>query len=209
MAIYLNSYRPLVARAAGRVAIHTYGLPPFIDGSCRREPDFQSPFPSISALCRFDKFAPRLQEDDYVVYVSVKKKYLGASEAHWRLVAMLQVLKQFRSHKDAGSWYLEQGLGLPSNCIVEGNEPIPLSQTVATHDSVEEWDRIYRFRARKCPVFLACHAVHLELYRPPVITADTMLSIFGRFPGTQNPPSISEKQYHRLNQLFLAERRYE
>ena len=55
---YLNSYRPLVLTTAGRQAITKYGLPPLTDGSCRREPDFESSHPSITALCRFTRFAP-------------------------------------------------------------------------------------------------------------------------------------------------------
>jgi len=204
MAIYLNTYRPLICRRAGRIAARKYGLAPFIDSSCRREPDFQSKFPSISALCRFDKFAPRLREDDIVVYLTVKKKYLDVSEAHWRLTAILQVLKRFASHKDAAAWYREQGLCLPSNCMVAGNPPIPLDQTSATHESVEEWDRGYRFRAIKCPVFLACNAVHLELYNPPIVTKKIMLEVFGRFPATQNPPSIAGHQCNQLRNLVSA-----
>src|SRR5262249_11813717 len=171
------------------------GVVQFIDSFCRREQDFQSKFPSISALCRFDKFAPRLREDDIVVYLTVKKRYLDASEAHWRLTAILQVLKRFESHKDAAAWYREHGLDLPSNCMVAGNPPIPLDQTSAPHDSVKEWDRVYRFRARECPVFLACNAVHLELHNPPTVKKQMMLDVFGRFPATQNPPSITPKQY--------------
>ena len=45
---YLVSYRPLSYNAYGRAAVYKYDLPPFIDGSCRREPDFESPFPSIT-----------------------------------------------------------------------------------------------------------------------------------------------------------------
>jgi len=196
--IYLNSYRPLISRTAGRKAARAYDFPPFIDGSCRREPDFQSQYPSITALCRFTKFAPRLHEDDLIVYTTVKGRYLGEQSPHWRLVAILQVLERFQSHKDAAAWYVNQNLSLPSNCMVEGNPPMPLDQTVATHETVEEWDRAYRFRARKCPVFLACTSVHLELYNPPIITPEIMSEVFGRLPSTQNPPSITPDQFHRL-----------
>jgi hypothetical protein len=82
--------------------------------------------------------------------------------------------------------------------MVDGNPPIPLEKTVATHDTVEEWDRVYRFRARKCPVFLACQALHLELYNPPIMTLDIMNDVFGYPPSTQNPPSISPEQFHQL-----------
>jgi hypothetical protein len=198
--IYLNSFRPLISRTAGHKAARIYKLPPFIDGSCRREPDFQSQFPSITALCRFTKFAPRLHEDDLIAYITVKGKYINESDEHWRLVAILQVLKRFQSHKDAAIWYGEQGLSLPSNCMVEGNPPIQLDQTVATHETVEEWDRVYRFRAWKCPVFLACTALHLALHNPPIITADMMDQVFEHPPSTQNPPSITPDQFYRLKE---------
>jgi hypothetical protein len=50
VAWFYNSFRPLLNTREGRAAIERFGLPPFIDGSCRREPDFQSEFPSISGL---------------------------------------------------------------------------------------------------------------------------------------------------------------
>jgi len=59
----------------GRRAIEAFALPPFIDSSCRREPDLESRSPSISALCRRTKFAPRLYPTDRVVYITTKGRY--------------------------------------------------------------------------------------------------------------------------------------
>jgi len=67
---YLCTYHPLTENLAGRAAICNHGLPPFIDGSCRREPDFQARVPSISALCRGRNFAPRLWPGDCIAYIS-------------------------------------------------------------------------------------------------------------------------------------------
>ena len=53
--IYLASYRPLTMNALGKAAIEDFGFPPYVDHSCRREPDFESQFPSISAICRGSK----------------------------------------------------------------------------------------------------------------------------------------------------------
>jgi hypothetical protein len=157
---FLVSFRPLVNRRAGRDAAARFGLPPFIDGSCRREPDFESAFPSISALCRGANFAPRLHKDDTAVHITTKGRWLGYSEPHWQLVAVLRVRERFESHDDAADWYREQGLPLPSNCWVEGNPPIPYERTV--QDSPwETWDRGYRVRARRFPVFLATEALFL------------------------------------------------
>ena len=36
---FLATFRPLIHSPGGRDAARRYGLPPFIDGSCRREPD--------------------------------------------------------------------------------------------------------------------------------------------------------------------------
>ena len=81
MKIYLNSFRPLTRTAAGRAAVQGYGIRPFVDGSCRREPDLESDFPSITALCRFRSFAPRLQENEIAVYLTVQASLSRPSSA--------------------------------------------------------------------------------------------------------------------------------
>src|SRR5437879_479234 len=57
---FLATYHPLAQTSCGRQAIREHALLPFIDGSCRREPDFESRFPSITATCRGRNCAPRL-----------------------------------------------------------------------------------------------------------------------------------------------------
>jgi hypothetical protein len=69
---YLNTYAPLVHNRFGREACRVYGHPRFVDASCRREPDLESSFPSISALCRAQMFAPRLHVGDRVIYMTKK-----------------------------------------------------------------------------------------------------------------------------------------
>ena len=188
---------------AGRDAAARFGLPPFIDGSCRREPDFESPVPSISALCRGRNFASRLQIGDTAVYITTKGRWLGHPEPHWRLVAALRVRERFESHHEAARWYQAQGLPLPSNCWVEGNPPIPYERTV--QDSPwETWDRGYRARARRFPVFLATEALFRELFQPPILTANAMVDIFGRVPLTRNPPRIPDEAVRRLLDLAAA-----
>src|SRR5271157_5978822 len=112
---FLATYRPLVKSRAGREAIRQHALLPFIDGSCRREPDFESRFPSIAAICRAGTFAPRLLVGDRIAYLTVKGKYLDAREFGWHLVAVLRVIHRFESHKDAAAWYGRQNQPLPSN----------------------------------------------------------------------------------------------
>ncbi len=68
-------------------AISDYNFPPFIAGSCRREPDFENDFPSITSLCRQEKFAPLLFPNDVVVYITVKGD-------HYRLYWQLRIKKK-------------------------------------------------------------------------------------------------------------------
>jgi hypothetical protein len=213
---FLNSFRPLCFNKLGRTAIDRYGLPPFIDASCRREPDFQSPFPSISALCRGAMFAPRLRVGDTIVYMTVKGRYEPERFSHWRLVAMLRVVRRFESHEDAAAWYLNNGVAVPSNCLVEGNNPLPYDMTIGvippnrfgstsnTDALLRLWDRGYKERAAKWGVFLACEADYLELYQPPILTDETMLQIFGRIPPTLTPPPISESEYATLHTIAFS-----
>ncbi|HVG20144.1 MAG TPA: hypothetical protein VNI02_13925 [Blastocatellia bacterium] len=208
---YLNSYRPLCFNPTGRAAITKHGLPPFIDGSCRREPDFESKAPSISALCRKEKFAPRLIPNDHIIYTIVQLLYDG--EPGWALVASLNVIEQFKSHEAAANWYGAQKYVLPSNCLIPDNPPQPFHLTTQklpkevaarvgnTPDpvlAVRLWDATYSRRARDCGLFLACRTDFLELWHPPILRLSDFLNVFGKKPSTQNPPKISLEQYQGL-----------
>jgi hypothetical protein len=208
---FLCSFRPLGGNAAGRAAVIRGNLPPFIDGSCRREPDFQSSAPSISALCRSTKFAPRLWPGDGVAYITNQGLYGG--EIGWALVAILNVVKRFEAHEVAAEWYRANGFAVPSNCMVTDNAPQPYHLTnqkppaaVAARVSsqadyeraVRLWDRTYAGRANECGIFLACKADFLELWNPPVLRRSDLVAIFGRVPGTQNPPEITLDQFRAL-----------
>jgi len=210
---YLNSFKPLCQTKQGRVAIENFGFPPFIDTSCRREPDFQAAFPSISALCRGKMFAPRLSVGDSVIYMTVKGQYAPEKFRHWRLVAILRIFERFESHKDTAFWYREKGLSVPSNCIVDGNACLPYEMTAGTSrfGDVENtdkllrlWDSSYRSRAKRCGIVLACETEFLELYEPPILTDETLLQIFGRIPPTRTPPPISESEYRALRDIALS-----
>jgi hypothetical protein len=213
---FLATYRPLVRSAKGRQAIRQYALPPFIDGSCRREPDFESSFPSITATCRGGNFAPRLQVGDRVAYLTVRGRYLGDSESGWRLVAVLRVVHRFASHDEAAIWYEHRGQALPNNCFVEGNLPKPLELTngdppnevkmrmMAEHDPVRVirlWDATYRKRIARWPVFLATEVTFIELNHPRQLTERQMRRIFGRIPSTLNPPVIPRQQLEDVMRL--------
>lgn len=206
---YLNSFKPLYYYKQGREAVKKFDLPPFIDASCRREPDFENPMPSISALCRGAGFAPRLQEGDKFIYMTVKSNYLSEKQRHWRLVAILEVMKRFESHREAAKSYLESDLPLPNNCMVADNPHKPYEMTggmdaerfggAANDDElVRKWDLSYKMRSRKYGTFLACKAEYLELHNPPILTDDFMMETFGRIPPTLTPPPITFEQFEAI-----------
>lgn len=215
MANYLVTYRPLIFSRGGREAAQQFGLPHFIDGSCRREPDFEAVYPSITATCRAGKFAPKLQVGDLAVYISRKGAYDDDRVPGWRMTAALRVVRRFPDHESAAAWHAERELGLPSNCIASGNPPKPLHMTnreppdsvvalLAKHGSsdperaVRLWDATYRARIRQWPVFLLCEAEFLEIHHPPQLSSSDLHDVFGRVPGTQNPPAITDAQAREL-----------
>lgn len=126
---FLTTYRPLCRTRKGREAIQRHAQQPFVDGSCRREPDLESPNAAITALCRGRMFAPRLRVGDQVAYVTKKGRYGEHQRSHWRLVALLSVIERFASHDDAALWYRERALGVPRNCITSGSLPLDLELT--------------------------------------------------------------------------------
>jgi hypothetical protein len=217
MTICLNTYEPLAFTGAGRKAWEKYHFPPFIDSSCRREPDFQSKFPSITALCRKDKFAPKREEGDIIIYISYKGKYDfdfiqdRPDESHWRLVAILEVIKRCESHHEAEAWYKQRNLPPPYNCMVQGTKPFPLDQTCplpSEHKSLQDWDQSYWDTAKIHSVFLICTAQHLNLSNPPALTEKMSCKLFGCTPkghphGTQNPYCrIKQPQLNDLKRFY-------
>lgn len=209
----LLTFNPLCLSKQGRTAIEKYGLPQFIDASCRREPDLQSSYPSISALCRGGSVAPKLEENDMVAYMTKQSRYKPYRFVHWRLVAILRVMRRFESHEEAAAWYNSNDLPLPGNCMVAGNNHLPFDMTggfpsklakVTNIDAgMKVWDAEYRRRAEKWGRLLVCEADYLELYNPPVISRETMLHIFGRTFNI-TPPPISAEQFEALRLLAVA-----
>ena len=201
---YLASYHPLIMNRRGKRAAERFHIPPYVNASCRREPDFESRFPSITAICRGDKFAPRLRESDVVTYMTTKKGYPGYPQEHWRLTAVLQVIRKFRSHGKAATWYENNNVKLPNNCMVRNNPPVGLHRTsnADNYPTVEQWDTIYLERVKKTPVFLVCLPLYLELVCPPVLTEAHLFEAFGRLPATRNPPKITEDECRRLTSML-------
>jgi hypothetical protein len=206
--IYLAKYIPLVSTAAGRKAVDRYRLPPFIDGSCRREPDLQSRYPSITSLCREKFFAPNLQVGDTVVYMTVNRRF-GTSGKQRRLVAILKAIKRLGSHDAAAEWYRRRSLPVPSNCMVVGNRPEPLRRTLGAPGScacgagtLAAWDRHYLKRARDSPSYLICCGSK-ELNLPPIIdngTAQKILRI-GKRVRQQYPLTLSAAELKAFRRI--------
>lgn len=182
-----------------------YGLPPYVNGMSRREPDFESAFPSISASSRGRNFAPRLRPGDTVVYTTTKGRWGGLPAPHWRLAAVLEVHRRFETHADAAAWYRARRLPVPSNCVVNGNPPLPVPLTLhhgAAHDG--DWDAVCLARAAETGAFLACLPRFVELHDPPVVTEGDLLALLGTLPNTRTPPEITEAALDGL--LGLVER---
>jgi hypothetical protein len=204
---YLVSFHPLCSTGHGRQAVKEHGLPPFIDGSCRREPDLKHSRPSISALCRASKFAPRLQEGDRVAYITTRGRFGQEGAPCWRLVALLRVKRRFETHGEAAAWYLGKGLRLPSNCMVPENKPVCLEMTLgpsghggcSSRGIIKQWDADYWRRAKEWPIMLVCEKLTVELHEPARIEKeDWRRWNKGRVPGTQNPPEIADAFWDRL-----------
>lgn len=214
--LYFNSYAPLAISPAGRAASLELNIPPFVDGSIRREPDLEHRFPSISCLCRAGKFAPRLGPGDVVVYLSKKNRY-GACEAQRHLTAVLEVLHKFGSHEAAAAWYCEQDLPLPNNCLVPGNDAKPFyrshrrvereanSSDAKTH---RQWDRAYHDRAKLHPQMVVCKPLFVDLtWDSPIVTDDDLTIALDHVPGMQNPGRLPLQLLDRLAaQLGLSVR---
>jgi len=219
--IKLNSFRPLCWTNYGNNAIDKYGLPPFIDGSCRREPDFQNPFPSISALCRQGKFAPHLKTNDIVVYMTVGGRQLPYKFGH-HLVAILQVEEVFNSHKVGGEYYNNCSLPIPSNCMIDGNSPcefektfgnfenfskyreftrkVSLDQKLEGIERIVEWDNCYKWKSELWPIFVKTRPLYLEIYNP-LLLDDKIVDIFQKMPNTRTPKKITQLQLIKLAKL--------
>ena len=207
-AVYLVTFAPLAKTQAGRQAIARFGLPPFIDGSIRREPDFQHPLPAMTCLCRADKFVPRLRTGDLVVHMTQRSAF-GLGRIQQRLVSVLRVIAECGSHDEAAAYYRDHGMKLPGNLLVDGNGPEPFNRSHQEHSAkpgcvavATEWDRSYQARATRYPQVRICRPVFCCVnWEAPEVTEQHLRRAFGRIPGTQNP---GKNSIDELQQMFGA-----
>jgi hypothetical protein len=219
--IYLNSFRPLCMTEIGRNAVEKYNHPPFIDASCRREPDFENPFPTISAICRGGSFAPRLRKNDVVVYLTVKKRYYDDKATNNKLIAILQVDEIFDTHQKGFKWFSEKGILVPSNCLIEGNSPYDFDHTASRYETkievneflnrpkeeqavlgrrmLRDWDNYYKEKVNEWPMFIKTNPLYVELNNPISFYDEDLRIVFGeKIPNTRNPPTITFGQLEKI-----------
>jgi hypothetical protein len=206
MPIYLSSFYPLACTKNGKLAAKLHQLPPFIDGSCRREPDFQNDYPAITGLCR-PGFAKKLSVNDIVIYAT-NKFGIGSR----KIVAALKVINtNFKSHEEAAAWYKENGCSIPNNLMVKETSPFELDLThqlsswikwANAADTLEKWNGEYELRANAHPEVAICEKIFSELENPAELTEEEMERIFKRRPGTRNPSTITEQQWAELKKII-------
>lgn len=225
--IKLNSFMPLCINEYGRLAIEKYNYPPFIDASCRREPDLENRNPSISALCRQGSFAPHLKKGDVIVYITVKGKYPPYKVKHHRLIAILQVEEVYDTHEEGMNAYLKYNNSIPSNCMVHNNPPYNYDQTAGNikksseikkfllrpqhkQDKIgsrrlEKWNNEYLAKSQQWRSFIRTKKIYTNLENPIPIFLKDFEFIFGKLPNTRTPPKITKKQLFEMGKLLGIE----
>ena len=223
--IKLVTYKPLCSNIFGINAIKSFSLNPYIDSSCRREPDLELSNPSISGLCRKNKFAPQLKIDDIIIYLTLPAKYKAAqkylNQDTYNLTAILKVIHVFPNHLSASKWYENNYQPIPSNCMIEGNYPVDFNRTGSNYDSQKKmkdyfslsplektkearkqliiWDQEYNSRAHQYPSFVITEYLYDQINNPIPIHKNQLKNVFnGSIPGTQNPKNLSEEEFYRL-----------
>lgn len=211
--IKINSYHPLCSGPIGERAVAMHGYAPYLDGSCRREPDFEYANPTISALCRGGAFAPHLQVNDVVVYLALPVRVI---DQDYRLVAILQVTQRYESHQEAYDWYSAHGRAIPKNCMAGDTVPLQFDHTRGNYkklgdmrrymerdanaqqaignNRVNVWNAGYAQKADAHPVFVETVAHCLDFRNPPHITRQNLEEIFGTLQITRTPRILTDDQ---------------
>lgn len=208
MSIYLSSYYPLCSTPYGQRAAIKFQISRFVDGSCRREPDFEHSYPAITGLCR-PGFSKKLKEGDKVIYLTNKK---GIKAKY--LVAILEVQYKIIGHQEAAREYQKmQILSLPNNLMVSETKPFPLNKTHrmgswntwANTVSLYKWNADYANRAEDNPHVAICKKMpEVNFENPILVTSDDLSYVFQRMPCTQNPPELKPEEWVRFQKRILG-----
>jgi hypothetical protein len=214
MAIFLNSFTPLAVNKFGRAAAAKYSLPFYIDGSCRREPDFENLKPAITQLCRPTKLVTRLSKGDLVIYITKLGRY-GTNQSHWKLISILEVIDIVPDHNAALAFYTNNRIPVSQNIICSSTIPFAFDMThrlfcgfgtagLSGPQIISKWDTSYNNRAKKYPEVAITQVWNniSVLINPPIINHQMMKSIFGRIPGTQNPPKLSDDEWQKFKTIM-------
>ncbi len=213
MAIFLNSFTPLAINKQGRASANKYNLPLFIDGSCRREPDFENVRPAITQLCRPKKLVTRLNKDDLVIYITKLSKY-GSKQVHWKLISILEVIDIVPDHNSALTYYTNNNIPISQNVICNSTTPYQLDFThrisgyknlgLTPTKIISKWNAGYNYRAKRYPEVAITKVWNdvLFLENPPMINHQMMKNIFGRIPGTQNPPKLKNNEWNNFKNVM-------
>lgn len=214
MSVFLNSFVPLCSTKKGRKSIETFGLSPFVDGSCRREPDFEKERPAITCLCRTNKLVPRLKTGDLVIYMTNKRKYYNGKPERF-LIAILEVEEIVASHEQAMEWYSSNDFELSQNIICDATNPLDSEYTHHITDHKDEtgkpkirrWDADYRHRSKNYPVVAICSIWKnsLNLVNPKLLADEDMDAVFKRKTGTQTPPKLKVEEWDRFQEIILKQ----
>lgn len=200
--IYLSSFYPLCSTRTGKKAIAKFNLYPFIDGSCRREPDFQNELPCITGLCR-PGFAEKLEIDDKIIYVT-NKKGIGAR----KIIAELRVVRIFENHEKAADFYRSINKEIPNNLMATGSQPFDLDKThrkmgwdewVKSNNSLEQWNNEYIKRSKSNPIVIQCEIIYMNLNNPFKIDESKLVN---RKLVAQNPPILSDEEYQIIKNMI-------
>lgn len=214
MDVYLNSFTPLCTTKKGRESSTLYKLPPFVDGSCRREPDFEKEKPPITGLCRPGKLIPRLKPKDLIIYITNKRRYYN-NYGERLFVGILEVEKILPSHEAAMEWYYKNGFELSQNIMCRDTLPLNLNYTHTDTNGkigdkkefIANWDAQYKYRSLNYPEVVQNKVWnnHMHLSNPRKLKDDEMIAIFNRIPGTQNPPKLRDGEWNRFQEIILTE----
>lgn len=204
MSIYLSSFYPLKCTKKGREAVSNDKLHPYIDGSCRREPDFENKFPPITGLCR-PGFSKRLHEDDIIIYITNKK---GINKHY--LIAILKVIDTANSHNEAEKWYKNKNYSIPNNLIISATKPFQLEKTHQFHKInrrisdpekiIELWNNYYKKIVDSNPEVAICEIwnKHKYLINPPELDDKNLNGIFNTGHGTMNPHTLTDNEWNKF-----------
>lgn len=206
MAIYLTSYYPLCCNKKGKKALEkNKDLKPYIDGSCRREPDFENKEPCITGLCR-PGFAQKLSEGDLVIYVTNKRGIKSR-----KIVAIVEVIKIFDNHNAAARWYINHKKTIPNNIMVKETMPFGLDKThqkfgwdgwLEKISTLKDWDNGYKERAERPgnTKVAKCKFIFKKLEKPIDLNQNEWNYISHRSLCTQNPPILKIDEWQRLKE---------